>query len=539
MQRDAVTSDAVGEPGNGGRFKNGNPPGKLPLTAHLQGRIYLSGWSCLSLPSMMTTKEPEMEALQTDRESTRSKQDLKKRCRKCALCLKKLDETYKKPLCPDCTAKILTDEQAAFREDIRSLVREEVRASISSLPPAQREKRATKRASHMPLTSSESEQSLGDLSDGELFDRPPDSRDENRKYYFSSAELDDLIKAVRDTMKLEDVIEPRSVQDDMFGGLRPRNRIMFPVNDTLKKVITDEWASADRHLYLSREYKERLRFAEEDVNIYEDVPKVDAQVARMAKKTALPFEDSSHLKDPMDNRVDALMKRAWQTTAYTLESNIAATSVARSMFLWLGELDDQIKQKAPRDALLECMPLLKSATGFLADASAESMRLAARSAALSNMARRAVWLKTWKADTASKGRLCNIPFHGRYIFGADLEEILKRATDKTHSFPDQARTGFSHKRQPSFRPYRGKGKTGRWSYPKGGRGKPKTTPTPIEECQVGGRLLKFSREWQGVTDNPWVLQLIAQGYRIEFFTRPPPMSSESPPHNPQPCRISL
>ena len=34
--------------------------------------------------------------------------------------------------------------------------------------------------------------------------------------------------------------------------------------------------------------------------------------------------------------------------------------------------------------------------------------------------------------------------------------------------------------------------------------------------QVGGRLSSFSHRWKPVTSNPWVLQTVASGYRLEF-----------------------
>lgn len=51
-------------------------------------------------------------------------------------------------------------------------------------------------------------------------------------------------------------------------------------------------------------------------------------------------------------------------------------------------------------------PLLFKAVGFLADASADSVKLAARSSALVSATKSAVWLMTWTGDEASKLKLC-------------------------------------------------------------------------------------------------------------------------------------
>ncbi|CAN2391539.1 hypothetical protein PRIEUP_LOCUS1579 [Pristimantis euphronides] len=122
------------------------------------------------------------------------------------------------------------------------------------------------------------------------------------------------------------------------------------------------------------------------------------------------------------------------------------------------------------------------ATGFMADASGESVRFAAKNGALSNAARRAIWLKTWSGDTLSKNKLCSIPFSGAYVFGPVLDDILEKAADKKRGFPQErpkSKPSYSFRRKPQKTPeYSGKGKTGRWSYPKGGAGRQMATTYP-------------------------------------------------------------
>ncbi|KAG8538028.1 hypothetical protein GDO81_023414 [Engystomops pustulosus] len=188
----------------------------------------------------------------------------------------------------------------------------------------------------------------------------------------------------------------------------------------------------------------------------------------------LPFEDSAQLRDPMDRKSEALLKKAWETSMLSLKSNLGATSVARTLYFWLGKLESYIREGTPREALLESIPLLRSATAFLADASAEGIRFAAKEGALTNATRRALWLKQWSGDIRSKSKLCSIPFSGDFVFGPELDAILEKASDRKRGFPESK----TIPKKSSFRPfrntretYRGKGKQGRWSYPKGGRGR--------------------------------------------------------------------
>ncbi|CAJ0951774.1 unnamed protein product [Ranitomeya imitator] len=139
-----------------------------------------------------------------------------------------------------------------------------------------------------------------------------------------------------------------------------------------QEMILEEWSDVGKKLIVPRDFKYRLPFDPEETKIWESVPKVDIPVAKVSKKTAIPFEDSSGLKDPMDKRSEDLLKNAWEASAAVMKTNIAATSVARSMSLWVEKLETQINNKTPRDKILKSLPLLKIATDFMADASAES-----------------------------------------------------------------------------------------------------------------------------------------------------------------------
>ncbi|XP_044127503.1 lamina-associated polypeptide 2-like [Bufo gargarizans] len=358
------------------------------------------------------------------------------------------------------------------------MIQEEIRSSLAHLStnppdlPQPKKKRARSPSpSDIEVVAEESAHSVKSWEEGE---RVSDSDDDGRRYYFSTEEMSDLLKAVRSTMGVEEVQRTHSVQEEMFGGLRVKKTRVFPINESIRDMILDEWTDPEKRLGVPATFKNRLLFDPEESKIFNEIPKIDVQVAKVNKKTSLPFEDASQLKDSMDRKADSLLRKSWEASMFNVKTNIAATSVARSMFLWLGELETHIKDRASREQILESLPLLKSATAFLADASAESVRFSARDAALSNAARRALWMKCWSGDKTSKLKLCSIPFSGEYVFGPVLDKILEKAADKKKGFPEDRPS----KRRYPFRPpsgqeksYRGKGKSGRWSYPKGGRGR--------------------------------------------------------------------
>lgn len=96
----------------------------------------------------------------------------------------------------------------------------------------------------------------------------------------------------------------------------------------------------------------------------------------------------------MDKRADSLLKKAWDSTLANLKPAMASTVVAKNLEHCLEQLKAHIEAGTPRKDLLETLPVLMKAVGYIADASAESVRMSARSSALINSTRRALWVKT-------------------------------------------------------------------------------------------------------------------------------------------------
>ncbi|XP_071973635.1 uncharacterized protein [Engystomops pustulosus] len=416
-----------------------------------------------------------------EKEKTKEVEKKKASSKRCNMCYNKLSPNYKKTICKECIDGLMREERSSFMDEMKGFIKSEIQTSVSSSisalipqlqPPCKRPRVVES------LSESDSEGEQASTSNVELFEmEPPPSSSACKmesKYMFLSEDLDALLKAVRDTLKIEEVEESKSVQDELFGILKAKRRRVFPVNDTLKQLILEEWREPENRISVSREFKNRLIFDEQDSRLWDNPPKVDIQVTKIAKKTDLPFEDAIQLKDPLDRKADSLLKKTWEASMLNLKANIATTSVARTMFFWLSGLENHIRSGTPRDVILDTMPTLKSATAFIADASAEGVRFSAKEGALSNATRRTLWLRQWSGDFRSKSKLCGIPFQGEYVFGPDLDAILEKAADKRKGFPETKsfpkKQPFREPRERKF-PYKGKGKQGRWSYPKGGKGR--------------------------------------------------------------------
>lgn len=231
-----------------------------------------------------------------------------------------------------------------------------------------------------------------------------------------------------------------------------KKRKDFPVHDVLVEAIKNEWKDPERKPFFSRALKRRFPFSEGESLVWNKTPRLDAAFSQVSRQTDLAFEDMGVLADPMDRRMDSLLKKSWDSSQGNLKPAMAVTVVARNMEYWLTQIKAHIEAGTPKETILASFPMLLKGVAYIADASAESVRMSARSSALTNSARRALWLKTWQGDSASKVKLCGIPLTGDLLFGPGLETVLDRTADKKKAFPIKKKFGEQAKRK--FRPQR-------------------------------------------------------------------------------------
>lgn len=170
-------------------------------------------------------------------------------------------------------------------------------------------------------------------------------------------------------------------------------------------LVRKEWAELDKKVFFPNSLKRRFPFDESPEAVWNKNPKLDAPLSKVSKQSDLAFEDMGHLKDPMDRKTDIVLKRAWDASMAGLKPALATSCVARNLEFWLSQLEEHLKPGTPRGELLKTFSMLFKATSFISDASTDSVKFTAKTAALSVAARRSVWMKTWGGDTASKTRL--------------------------------------------------------------------------------------------------------------------------------------
>lgn len=165
------------------------------------------------------------------------------------------------------------------------------------------------------------------------------------------------------------------------------------------------------------------------------VPKLDATLSQVTKRSDLSFEDSGAIKDVMDRRSESLLRKAWEANTSAMVPALAATCVARNAYFWIERLFDHLSQGTKTEEVVDCLSTIGKAVAYLVDAVVESVRASAKVAKLINSARMAIWVKVWDGDLTSKTKLCALPFEESLLFGPGLDNVLSRSSEKGKKFP--------------------------------------------------------------------------------------------------------
>ena len=401
------------------------------------------------------------------------------RSRKCGYCSSKLSTDYSKPFCAKCIVKLAGKETSEILRGFLEVQSEmlstlkEFHGSLKSKEPEPPIAGPSSQESSASQFVRFRQESLGSLiSDSEDSEMPPleagsvDQAEEegedarSGRYVFAADEMGSLLEAVYASEEIPQSAEQVTSQDRLYQGLVKAQSKAIPVHQSLKDIILREWADPEKKILKYKTWKRRCPFKEEEESKFFKIPRLDAPLAQVSKQSDLSFEDAGNLKDPMDRRAETSLRRAWEANAAALSPALASACIARNANSWTSTLMDLVTQVTDSKDILESIQLIGSAVAYLADAAVETVRSSAKTGALLNSARRAVWVKMWNGDLASKNRLCGLPFEGSLLFGTGLDQALTRSSEKGVRFPTKPRQnrkkffrgsqgGFAGKTRPS------------------------------------------------------------------------------------------
>ncbi|XP_041431344.1 uncharacterized protein LOC121397804 [Xenopus laevis] len=360
--------------------------------------------------------------------------------------------------------------------------------------------------------------------------------------------VDALLADMFITLDLQEETKEIKTLDKLFGSVSKPQR-HFPVHETVEEVIKKEWKFPDRKLARDKRLDNLYPFQQQYKDKWDQVPKVDAPVARLAKRTTIPLEDGTSFKDPMDRKTESLLKNIFTSTTSAFKPTIAMACVARTLTLWAQEAIQEASEE--EFDMSSHLSKMLNAIHYLCDASMDSLHLLAKSSALAIAARRALWLKPWSADPASKKNLVSLPFTGTTLFGSELDAIISKISGvRAISYPRTRDPGLHRIHNARFdipttsvfnRIFRGirdlipgptlrvsgvlESQHGTHNVVKPRRPRinkiPDALAASIPQETVGGRLRFFKEVWLSNTSDTWVHKVITYGYE-PFFQQPPP-----------------
>ena len=172
------------------------------------------------------------------------------------------------------------------------------------------------------------------------------------------------------------------------------------------------------------------------------VPTVDAAISCVNKALTCPVDNIHMFKDPVDKRLETLLKASFSTAGAVVQPAVAAIGVCQA-------LKDQAKQALKDLPAQQAQDLadLPRALCFAVDAIKDSIQQASRLSLYLVHMRRLLWLKNWSAETPCKKLLTGFSFQGERLFGEDLDKYIQKiSSGKSTLLPVKKRF-----RGPSFK----------------------------------------------------------------------------------------
>lgn len=216
-----------------------------------------------------------------------------------------------------------------------------------------------------------------------------------------------------------------------------------------ESFIKDEWERSDNRSNLNNRLEKLYPLKEPNVNPPIHPPVVDASLMCLVRNITLPIEDAVTFRDVLDRKIDLDLKKAYCTAGGASKPAVAAAAaVGQAISGWSANIEKSMCEGADQEKIISALHELKLAGDFV-EASVD-IRSSARAMLASVMARRALWLKPWVVDTASKTNWCKTPYDGVNLFGSKLDSAISTVTGgKSELIPSDRRT--KSQKGPSFR----------------------------------------------------------------------------------------
>ncbi|XP_029442624.1 uncharacterized protein LOC115082537 [Rhinatrema bivittatum] len=197
--------------------------------------------------------------------------------------------------------------------------------------------------------------------------------------------------------------------------------VAFPFHFSASDILFREWDTPELGLKVSKAMDKLYPLPEDALELLR-LPRVDAAVSAVTKRSTIPVTGATALRDVQDRKLEVQLKKVFEVSALGARAAICSNFALRAGLRWAQTLQANAGLSEGEAAQAD---LLEAVIAYSADAMHDLLRTSARAMVSAVSARRLLWLRNWAADGTSKAHLGALPFKGKLLFGKQLDDIMQ------------------------------------------------------------------------------------------------------------------
>ncbi|XP_029469111.1 uncharacterized protein LOC115097441 [Rhinatrema bivittatum] len=219
--------------------------------------------------------------------------------------------------------------------------------------------------------------------------------------------------------------------------------LAFPFHFSVSDILFREWDTPELGLKVSKAMDKLYPLPEDALELLR-LPRVDAAVSAVTKRSTIPVTGATALRDIQDRKLEVQLKKIFEVSALGVRAAMCSTFALRAGLRWAQVLQANADLSSGEATQADN---LEAVIAYSADAMHDVLRTSARAMVAAVSARRLLWLRNWAADGASKAHLGSLPFKGKLLFGKQLDDLMQFVSEnKAFKLPEdrpRPRSSFS------------------------------------------------------------------------------------------------
>ena len=110
-----------------------------------------------------------------------------------------------------------------------------------------------------------------------------------RRHLFAVEDLEGLLQAIYATEEIPETPEVTSAQHKVYRGLRKSQCGVFPLHQSLKDLVLQEWREPERMIVRQKTWKRRFPFHQTDEETFFKLPRLHVALSQVTKSSELAF----------------------------------------------------------------------------------------------------------------------------------------------------------------------------------------------------------------------------------------------------------